>query len=101
MSKKSPTQLSLDYLNKLGYTCCVVERWIPGANVRKDAFDFGDILAYHRAGTIALVQATSWSNFMARKKKILASPHRDGWKQGGGVIFLLAWGPKGLREDVL
>jgi hypothetical protein len=102
MSKKSPMSLSLDYLNKLGYTCEIVERWIPGANIRKDAFGFADILAYHRCkGHVALVQTTSWSNFSARRNKILASPHRNGWKASFGKIFLHAWGPKGLREAEL
>jgi hypothetical protein len=94
-------QLSLDYLNKLGFTCQVVEKWIPRANVRKDLFDFGDICAYKPQVAIVLVQTTSWSNFAARKAKILASPHHYGWKSCGGRIFLHARGDKGLREEEL
>jgi hypothetical protein len=101
-------QLSLDYMNKRGYVCHIVEKWIPGANVRKDAFGFGDILAYGKAtwndgfiGGIILVQTTSWNNFSARKTKILNSPHLSGWCQAGGRVFLQAWGAKGLREEEL
>jgi len=104
MSKKSPMSLSLDYMNKRGYCCHIVEKWIPRANVRKDAFGFGDILCYrvgNRDGGIVLVQTTSWSNFAARKQKILDSPHFDGWRKAGGRVFLQAWGDKGLREEEL
>jgi hypothetical protein len=101
VGKKSPTQLSLDYLNKLGYTCQIVEHWNSFARVRQDCFGFGDILAYHRNGTIALIQTSTASNFSARKKKILDSWHYLGWKAAGGIILLLCWGPKGLREEEL
>ena len=99
MSKKSPTSLSMEYLNNMGFCCCVVEKWIPGANVRKDAFEFGDILAYNPSKKIvALVQASSWNNFGAREKKILESAHLRGWLKAGGQVYLLCWGPKGLRK---
>lgn len=94
--------LSLDYLNKCGWTCQIVERWIPGANVRSDAFTFGDVLAYHQGkGLIALVQTTNQTHFSERKMKILDCPHRKGWKAAGGKIYVHAWGPNGLREEEL
>ncbi len=98
---KSPMQLSLDYLNKSGWTCEIVEHWNAFAKVRKDCFGFGDILAYRSAGGIALVQTTSWSNFNARRKKILDSPHKRGWFLANGKVCLHGWGPKGLREEWL
>lgn len=103
MSKKSPMSLSLDYLNKLGYSCQIVERWIPGANIRQDCFGFADILAYHKSTLlgIALVQTTSAANFMARRTKILRNPHREPWHRAGGHIWLHGWGEKGLREEEL
>lgn len=104
MAKKSPTSLSLEYLNQLGWTCQIVEKRlpIPGKFVTQDAFGIADILAYHRGkGQIALVQTTSWEHFSHRKAKILASPHRDGWKAAFGKIILHAWGDKGLREEEL
>lgn len=107
MSKKSPMQLSLDYLNKSGWVCQIVERRlpIPGKHITQDCFGFGDILAYHPQGgpvrSIALIQTTSWGNFLARRKKIQESGHRDSWKRAGGRIFLHGWGDKGLREEEL
>jgi hypothetical protein len=104
MSKKSPMSLSLDYLGKLGYTCQIVERRlpIPGKHVTQDCFGFGDILAFHSDWKrVVLVQTTSWSNFMARKAKIEANVHQNGWKRAGGRIWLHAWGNKGLREEEL
>jgi len=77
MSKKSPTQLSLDYLNKLGMTCAIVEHWNAHAGVRQDCFGFGDILAYGREKgvlNILLVQTTTANNFLARRRRTFAGP---------------------------
>ena len=93
-------QLSLDYMNKRGYVCEIVERWNHFGKVRHDCFGFGDILCIAEK-RIVLVQATSWSNFLARKQKILESPIRGLWLLAGGRICLQAWGPKGLREEEL
>lgn len=104
MSKKSPMSLSLEYLNKLGWTCQIVEKRlpIPGKFITQDCFGFGDILGYHKGnGWIALFQTTSWANFTARRNKIGASPHYMGWKLANGRIWLHGWGDKGLREEEL
>ena len=101
MAKRSPTALSMDFLNKSGYVCQVAEKWIPGANMRKDMFDFGDILAYHPMHGIALVQTTTAHNMEARRQKILASPHYAGWKRAGGKIILHGWGKNGCEGGLL
>ena len=103
-------QLSLDYLNKCGFTCQIVEHWNAFARIRQDCFGFGDILCYGvarestgesgRVG-IALVQTTTDHNFEARYRKIAASPHFKPWKRAGGRVFLHGWGKKGLREEEL
>ena len=106
-SKKSPTQLSLAYLNRGGWICHIVEKWNPFGKVRQDCFGFGDILAYKPLPqeaddcAIALVQTTSETNFAARKKKIYASPHYEGWKRAGGFVIVHGWGKHGLREEWL
>jgi len=102
VKKKSPMQLSLDYLNKSGYTCQIVEKRlpIPGTYVTQDCFGIADILAYGQ-GEIVLIQTTSESNFSARRWKIVTSPHRVGWKRNGGKIRLHAWGDRGVREEEL
>jgi hypothetical protein len=65
----SPTQLTLKLLREEGWTVEVVERWIPGANIRKDLFGFIDLVALKKDLTLG-VQATSYSNMGARIKKI-------------------------------
>jgi hypothetical protein len=66
---KSPTQLTLEKLRADGWLAEVVEKWIPGANIRKDLWGFVDILAL-RDDEILAVQATSYSNVSARVNKI-------------------------------
>ena len=80
----SPTARSLAYLREQGYTVEVVERWIPGANIRKDLFGFIDLVAIKRDETLA-VQTTSYSNVSARVSKIsehenLAAVRAAGWR---------------------
>jgi hypothetical protein len=65
----SPTQLTLKLLREEGWTVEVVERWVPGANIRKDLFGFIDLVALKGDMTLG-VQATSYSNMGARIKKI-------------------------------
>jgi len=70
----SPTQRTLAALRDEGWHAEVVEKWIPGANIRKDLWGFADILCL-RAGSVPLVvQCTSASNVSARVKKITESP---------------------------
>lgn len=99
MTKKSPTQLSLDYLNKAGWVCAIVEKWNSFAKIRQDCFGFADILAYHPTQGIALIQTTTDTHFSHRRKKIILSPHPQGWCRANGRIFLHAWGDNGLREE--
>lgn len=101
MKKQSPMQLSLDFLNKCGYVCQIVEKWNSFAGIRQDCFGFGDILAYHSLHGIALVQTTTAKNMNARQKKILASPHYMGWKRAGGKIILHGWGKNGCEGGQL
>lgn len=105
MAKTSPTQRSLAYLRRDGFTVCVVERYIPARGGMKfprriDAFNFGDLLAC-RAGQIVLVQTTTQSNLAAHRLKILAIPEFYKWKEAGGLVLLHGWrkkGPRGQRK---
>lgn len=69
---KSPTQLSLEKLRADGWLAEVVEKWIPGANIRKDLWGWVDIVALKDGETLA-VQTTSYSNMSARVHKITES----------------------------
>ena len=101
--KRSPTALSMDYLNKGGWVCHIVEKRlpIPGKHITQDCYGIADILAYNSRHGVALVQTTSWNNFLARRAKVTASAHLEGWKRAGGLFLLHGWGPKGLREETL
>jgi hypothetical protein len=96
----SPTQRSLKYLRGMGYQCAVVEKFNSSVKIRQDCMGFGDILACHPNGFIALVQTTSGSNLAARRAKILADPRAHVWKSAGGMIYLHAWRKVGSRGGV-
>jgi hypothetical protein len=68
----SPTQLTLKWLRDEGYLAEVVEKWLPGINVRKDLWGWCDIVAIRDEETVA-VQCTSWDNISSRVRKIAES----------------------------
>ena len=49
--------------------CDVVERWIPGANIRRDLFGIADLLCIKEGSKPLLVQVTS-TGVSTRIKKI-------------------------------
>jgi hypothetical protein len=70
----TPTQRTLKYLKGEGYLCGIVEKWIPirdhpAGGVRKDLFDFIDIIALKDGQTTA-VQSCG-TNFSEHKRTIL------------------------------
>jgi hypothetical protein len=122
--KTSPTQRSVAYLRKQGWTCCIVEKYLPPRGTMKfgrriDAFSFGDLLACRVAQyvdstkelseqlgivtfkEIALVQTTTKVHMPEHKEKILAIPEFHKWKEAGGIVLLHGWrkiGPRGKRK---
>ena len=70
----SPTQRTLAALRADGWHAEIVERWIPGANIRKDLWGFADIICLRNGSVPLAVQCTSASNVAARVKKITESP---------------------------
>jgi hypothetical protein len=70
----SPTQRTLAALRANGWHAEIVERWIPGANIRKDLWGFADIFCLRNGSCPLAVQCTSASNVAARVKKITESP---------------------------
>lgn len=91
----SPTALTLRQLRTMGYPAVeVVERWIPGANIRKDLFGFIDILAIDGDGGVLAVQATSRSNLSARARKIAESDLVGYVRKAGIEIQCWGWHKK-------
>jgi hypothetical protein len=70
----SPTQLTLRDLRADGWLAEVVERWVPGANVRRDLFGGFDIIAI-KDGTTCAVQCTTDAHVAERVRKIGDLPH--------------------------
>jgi hypothetical protein len=87
----SPTQRSLKLMRERGFYAEVVERWIPGANIRRDLFGFGDVLCLGDSGELALVQSTSASNIAARITKISESPLVGRVRKAGIKILVHGW----------
>ena len=91
-SSTSPSSRSLSFLRHEGFLVDVVERWIIGANVRKDLFGFGDLLACHlQDRTITIVQATSASNVAARLTKAKKLASLLIWLRSGGRFEVHGW----------
>jgi hypothetical protein len=95
----SPTQLSLAYLKKKGYTTCVAERWNPFACRRVDLFGFVDIVALTPLGILG-VQTTSAGHISDRAKKIQENEYFPKWKEAGGQVVIHGWKKKGSRWEV-
>lgn len=77
MSKKRPTQRTLEYLRSQGCLVDVVERFIkvpkhPGGGIRRDLFGIIDILAI-RNGELVGIQTTSGGNHSIHLRKCVHS----------------------------
>jgi carbonic anhydrase len=77
-------------MRERGYTAEVVERWIPGANIRKDLYGFLDILAI-RDEEIVGVQATSGDNVSHRIDKITNHELVGTVRKAGIRILVHGW----------
>jgi hypothetical protein len=86
----TPTQRTLKLLRDDGWLAEVVERWVPGANIRKDLFGWIDIVALRDGETLA-VQCTSYTNISARVKKIADSETVTQVRKAGWLIWVIGW----------
>ena len=89
--KKSPTQLTIDYLYAEG--CDLVQKvevWNPFARKRKDLFDCWDVLAVKGQETIA-VQTTSRGNISARAAKIAEAASTPALRRAGWRLIIHGW----------
>jgi hypothetical protein len=94
----TPTQRTLAWLRKAGYTAAVVEKWNPAVRIRQDLFGFIDIVAV-RDLTVG-VQATSGSNLASRITKAKALPGFAAWIQAGNEAWFVGWRKVGPRGKV-
>jgi carbonic anhydrase len=87
---KTTTPHSKRLLESEGYLVDTVERWIPGANIRKDLWGMVDILAI-RENEVLGVQVTSHTNVAARINKIMAHPNLPLVRKAGIRIEVHGW----------
>lgn len=92
-SRMSPTARTLELMRERGYYAEVVERWIPGARIRKDYAGFIDVLAIGDHEIIG-IQATSASNVAARIKKITDHENLIPVRRAGIRILVHGWGKR-------
>tara|TARA_Y100000593_G_scaffold17703_1_gene35379 strand:- start:1658 stop:1972 length:315 start_codon:yes stop_codon:yes gene_type:complete len=81
----TPTSRTLTKLRTDGWIPEVTERYIPGANIRKDLYGWIDVLGIKESGEVLAVQCTSKSNMSSRIRKIedsdtLPIVRKCGWK---------------------
>lgn len=91
----SPTQRSLAYLRKLGYTATVTEHWNSFAKIRQDLFGIVDVLAVRSGETLA-VQCTTVANVSSRVNKIAEHENTPKLREAGWTIWVMGW-TKGKR----
>src|SRR5208282_1305404 len=97
----TPTARSLALLRRSGYVADVVERWIPGANVRRDLFGCIDVLAVRPAArAILAVQATTSDHLAHRLDKARKLPALAAWLRAGGAFEVWGWARRGKRWHV-
>lgn len=88
----SPTQRTLKWLRKDGYTAAITERWNPHAKIRQDLFGFVDVVAIKPDATgVLAVQATSGSNTSARLEKIRGIAAARVWLESGNRLQVVGW----------
>lgn len=90
----SPTQRTLKKLRSEGWEADVCERWIPGANIRRDLFNLLDIVAI-RENKILGVQCTTLSNLGPRIQKFSDSAIAPKLRSAG--FLLECWGWRKLK----
>ena len=93
-------KMTRDYLDRLGWRCDVVERFIQtgAGGFAKDCFGFADLIAYHpdRPQSLALLQITSVGNHASRFRKILCSARAFELVCIGCRVGLASWAEHGM-----
>lgn len=92
----SPTQRSLAEMRKRGYLADVVEKWIPGARIRRDLYGFIDLLCI-KEGEICGVQTTSDGHVAERIAKIAAHENVGAVRKAGIRLLVHGWRKAGNR----
>lgn len=97
----SPTAHTLAECRRRGWLATVVEKWVPQARKRIDAFGFGDVLVLDDQPGALLIQATSASNVSSRVQKIRGECKNEAawWLSRGNRIQVWGWGKRGKAGE--
>lgn len=90
----SPTQRSLAYYRRRGWTAAVTERWNPHAKIRQDLWGWCDILCFRgdRRGVLGVQTTSDNGGTMAgRVKKLLANPTLREFLLAGNAAEVHGW----------
>jgi hypothetical protein len=87
----TPTARTLDALRRDDWICQTVESWIPRANIRRDLWGIGDVLAMKIGEPLLLIQCTSNANVSARVHKAKAEPRLRTWLACGHRFEVWGW----------
>ena len=98
----SPTALTMDWLRSEGWKPWIVERWIPGANIRRDMFGFADLVAIRadQHGVWAL-QPTTSEHVPDHLRKCTAIPDLKTWLMAGNTFSIVGWSLRQAKEPTL
>ena len=93
-----PTQRSLEFLRKSGYTVAIAEKYNSFTHTRADLFNWIDICAIHpdHPGVLG-VQTTSTPNLSARVKKAMALDPFKVWLQSKNRASFHGWAKRGAK----
>lgn len=86
----SPMQRTLRWLEEHGWTCEVVEKWVPGANIRRDLWSC-DVLACHPDNGIALIQVGTGDDFAKHIRKVSDDEGAATFVAAGGAVLVFGW----------
>lgn len=85
----------------MGWHVANVEKWVPGANIRRDAFGCFDLIVVPRQGVvvgpIVGVQACAGSSHAIRAAKVKAAPVLKDWTAAGGHAEVWSWSKRGAQ----
>lgn len=89
--KTSPTQRSLKHLRELGYHADVVEKTIPHCFIKRDLWNWVDIMAVSPKLGILGVQTTTKGNMGARLEKARGNAALMAFIIAGGFLDCHGW----------
>lgn len=93
----SPTARTVQRLRKLGYHAAVVEQWIPHTHIKRDLFNWVDVLALDGRGFYG-IQVTTGDHAAERLQKARGNRALVAWYQVGGKLAVWAWSKYAVKR---